>query len=164
VTYPLIVRGSEWLDEVASAMNFSSQVFSIGSASNDVNYVPYDLTLESSVEIQLDTYPEPPEDGLSTTPLGLGVGVDNISISVVKNVTVGWTNPVETPMYTVIGDGGDGADLPEVYFVLFAVDDVTTCKIVSVYSVSGEMRAEEFEEFLKNVDVLLSVRSSEGDS
>lgn len=161
MTYPLIVRGSEWLDEVASAMNFSSQVFSIGSASNDVNYVPYDLTLESSVEIQLDTYPEPPEDGLSTTPLGLGVGVDNISISVVKNVTVGWTNPVETPMYTVIGDG---ADLPEVYFVLFAVDDVTTCKIVSVYSVSGEMRAEEFEEFLKNVDVLLSVRSSEGDS
>jgi len=40
LTYPLIVRGSEWSDEVTSAMNFSSQIFSIGSASNDVNDVP----------------------------------------------------------------------------------------------------------------------------
>lgn len=165
LTYPLVVRGSQWPDDVASAMNFSRQIFSIGSASEDVKDVPYDLlTLESYVEIQLDTYPQPPKDGLNTTPFGLGGEVDNLSISVVKNVTVGWINPMKTPMYKVIGDNGDGTDLPNVYFVLFAVDDVTTCRIDSIYGVSGdEMSAEEFEEFLKNVDVLRHVRSS-GDS
>jgi len=165
LTYPLIVRGSEWTDDAASATNFSRQALSIGSASEDVIDLPHNLlTLESYVEIQLDTYPEPPEGGLDTTPVGLGEEVDNITISVVKNVTVGWINPIQTPMYkvTVTGDygNGDGADLPEVYFVLFAVDDVTTCRIVSVYGFSGEMGAEEFEEFLGNLDVLINVRSS----
>ena len=167
MTYPLIVRGSEGSDDAASATNFSRQVFSIGSASEDVKDLPHNLlTLESYAEIQLDTYPEPPEGGLDTTPVGLGEEVDNISISVVKNVTVGWINPIQTPMYKVAVTGdygnGDGADLPEVYFVLFAVDDVTTCRIVSVYGFSGEMGGEEFEEFLKNLDVLLNVRSSGG--
>jgi hypothetical protein len=164
LTYPLVVRGSQWPGDVASATSYSRQTFSIGSASEDVKDVPHDLlALESNVGIKLDTYPTPPEGGLNTTPFGLGGEVENLSITVVKNVTVGWINPMETPMYREEWDYGDGTDLPDVYFVLFAVDDVTTCRIDSIYGVSGdEMRGEKFEEFLKNVDVLLNVRSSGG--
>lgn len=164
LTYPLVVRGSQWPGEVASATNYSRQIFSIGSASEDVKDVPHDLlTLESNVGIKLDTYSEPPEGGLNTTPYVLGVVVENLTVTFVKNVTVGWINPIQTPMYREEWDYGDGSDLPDVYFVLFAVDDVTTCRIDSIYGVSGdEMKSEEFEEFLKNVDVLLHVRSSGG--
>jgi hypothetical protein len=163
LTYPLVVRGSQWPEAVASAMNYTSQKFTIGSASEDVKDVPHDLLiLESNVGIQLDTYPEPPEGGLDTTPIGLGGEVENLTITFVKNVTVGWINPVQTPMYRAEWNYGDGNDLPGVYFVLFAVDDVTTCRMESIYGVSSEMSAEEFEQFLKNVDVLLHVRSSGG--
>lgn len=163
LTYPLVVRGSQWPEDVVSAMSFSRQTFSIGSASEDVKDVPHDLlTLESNVGIQLDTYPEPPEDGINTTPLGLGGEVENLTVTFVKNVTVGWINPIQTPMYRAEWNYGDGNDLPDVYFVLFAVDDVTTCRMESIYGISGEMSAEEFEVFLKNVDVLLHVRSSGG--
>ncbi len=162
LTYPLVVRGSEWPGEIASPTNYSRQTFSIGSASEDLKDVPHDLlTLESNVGIQLDTYSEPPEGGLNTTPVGLGGEVKNLTMSVVKNVTVGWINPIQTPMYRSEWNYGDGNDLPGVYFVLFAVDDVTTCRMESIYGVSSdEMSVEEFEEFLKNVDVLLNVRSS----
>jgi hypothetical protein len=165
LTYPLVVRGSQWPGEVASATNCSRQTFSMGSASENLSDVPHDLlALESNVGIKLDTYSEPPEGGLNTTPVGLGGEVKNLTISVVKNVTVGWINPIQTPMYREEWDYGDGTDLPDVYFVLFAVDDVTTCRMESIYGVSGdEMSVEEFEEFLKNVDVLLNVRSSGGD-
>lgn len=166
LTYPLVVRGSQWPGEVASATNYSRQTFSIGSASENISDVPHDLlTLESNVGIKLDTYSEPPEGGLDTTPYVLGVEVENLTVTFVKNVTVGLINPKETPMYREEWDYGDGNDLPDVYFVLFAVDEVTTCRIDSIYGVSGdEMSAEEFENFLKNVDVLLNnVRSSGGD-
>jgi hypothetical protein len=165
LTYPLVVRGSQWPGEVASATNYSRQTFSIGVASEDVKDVPHDLlTLESNVGIKLDTYSEPPEGGLNTTPYVLGGEVENLTVTFVKNVTVGWINPVQTPMYREEWDYGDGNDLPDVYFVLFAVDEVTTCRIDSIYGVSGdEMSAEEFEDFLENVDVLLNVRSSGGD-
>jgi hypothetical protein len=162
LTYPLVVRGSVWPGDVASATSYSRQTFSIGSASENLKDVPHDiLTLESNVGIQLDTYPAPPEGGLNTTPFGLGGEVENLTITFVKNVTVGWINPIQTPMYREEWDYGDGTDLPDVYFVLFAVDDVTTCRMESIYGVSGdEMSAEEFEEFLKNVDVLLNVPSA----
>ncbi|KQC16390.1 MAG: hypothetical protein WCY97_04135 [Methanothrix sp.] len=162
LTYPLVVRGSQWPGEVASAANYSRQTFSIGSASEDVTDVPHDLlTLESNVGIQLDTYPEPTEGGLNTTPFGLGGEVENLTVTFDKNVTVGWINPIQTPMYRAEWNYGDGNDLPDVYFVLFAVDEVTTCRMESIYGVSGdEKSAEEFEVFLKNVDVLLHVRSS----
>jgi hypothetical protein len=163
LTYPLVVRGSQWPDDVASAMNYTSQKFTIGSASENVADIPHDLlTLDSNVGIQLDTYPEPPEGGLNTTPFGLGGEVKNLTISVVKNVTVGWINPIQTPMYRAEWNYGEGADLTDVYFVLFAVDDVTTCRMESVSGVSSEMSAEEFEQFLKKVDVLINVRSSGG--
>src|SRR5690606_31314993 len=91
LTYPLVVRGSQWPGEVASAANYSRQTFSIGSASEDVTDVPHDLlTLESNVGIQLDTYPEPTEGGLNTTPFGLGGEVENLTVTFDKNVTVGW--------------------------------------------------------------------------
>ncbi len=165
LTYPLVVRGSQWPGDVASATNYSRQTFSIGSASEDLSDVPHDLlALESNVGIKLDTYSEPPEGGLNTTPYVLGVAVKNLTVTFVKNVTVGWINPKETPMYREEWDYGGGTDLPDVYFVLFAVDDVTTCRIDSIYGVSGdEMSVEKFENFLKNVDVLLNVRSSGGD-
>jgi hypothetical protein len=165
LTYPLVVRGSQWPEDVVSAMNYTSQKFTIGSASEDLKDVPHDLlTLESNVGIQLDTYPKPPEGGLDTTPLGLGGEVENLTVTFVKNVTVGWINPIQTPMYRAEWNYGDGNDLPDVYFVLFAVDEVTTCRIDSIYGVSGdEMSAEEFEDFLENVDVLLNVRTSGGD-
>ncbi len=165
LTYPLVVRGSQWPDDVASATSYSRQTFSIGSTSEDVKDVPHDLlALESNVGIKLDTYSEPPEGGLNTTPYVLGVAVKNLTVTFVKNVTVGWINPNETPMYREEWDYGDGTDLPDVYFVLFAVDDVTTCRIDSIYGVSGdEMSVEKFENFLKNVDILLNVRSSGGD-
>jgi len=155
ITYPLVVRGSAWPEAVASAMNFTRQTFTIGSASEDLADVPHDLlTLESNVGIQIDTYPELPEGGLPTTPFGLGGEVANLTISAVKDVTVGRINPRETSLYKAVWEYGDGLALPAVYLVLFAVDDRTLCRIESVSGVSGEMAEEEFEEFLARVDVI----------
>lgn len=155
ITYPLVVRGSAWPEAVASAMNFTRQTFTIGSASEDLADVPHDLlTLDSNVGIQIDTYSEPPEGGLPTTPFGLGGEVANLTISAVKDVTVGRINPRETSLYKAVWEYGDGLALPAVYLVLFAVDDRTVCRIESVSGVSGEMAAEEFEEFLARVDVI----------
>lgn len=155
ITYPLVVRGSAWPEAVASAMNFTRQTFTIGSASEDLADVPHDLlTLDSNVGIQIETYSEPPEGGLPTTPFGLGGEVANLTISAVKDVTVGRINPRETSLYKAVWEYGDGLALPAVYLVLFAVDDRTVCRIESVSGVSGEMAAEEFEEFLARVDVI----------
>lgn len=155
ITYPLVVRGSAWPEAVASAMNFTRQTFTIGSASEDLADVPHDLlTLDSNVGIQIDTYSEPPEGGLPTTPFGLGGEVANLTITAVKDVTVGRINPRETSLYKAVWEYGDGLALPAVYLVLFAVDDRTVCRIESVSGVSGEMAAEEFEEFLARVDVI----------
>ncbi|OPY56677.1 MAG: hypothetical protein A4E51_00340 [Methanosaeta sp. PtaU1.Bin055] len=155
ITYPLVVRGSAWPEAVASAMNFTRQTFTIGSASEDLADVPHDLlTLESNVGIQIDTYRELPEGGLPTTPFGLGGEVANLTISAVKDVTVGRINPRETSLYKAVWEYGDGLALPAVYLVLFAVDDRTVCRIESVSGVSGEMAEEEFEEFLARVDVI----------
>lgn len=155
ITYPLVVRGSAWPEAVASAMNFTRQTFTIGSASEDLADVPHDLlTLDSNVGIQIETYNEPPEGGLPTTPFGLGGEVANLTISAVKDVTVGRINPRETSLYKAVWEYGDGLALPAVYLVLFAVDDRTVCRIESVSGVSGEMAAEEFEEFLGRVDVI----------
>ncbi len=155
ITYPLVVRGSAWPEAVASTMNFTRQTFTIGSASEDLADVPHDLlTLDSNVGIQIDTYSEPPEGGLPTTPFGLGGEVANLTISAVKDVTVGRINPRETSLYKAVWEYGDGLALPAVYLVLFAVDDRTVCRIESVSGVSGEMAAEEFEEFLARVDVI----------
>ncbi|HNR58999.1 MAG: hypothetical protein PHN90_01320 [Methanothrix sp.] len=155
ITYPLVVRGSAWPEAVASAMNFTRQTFTIGSASEDLADVPHDLlTLDSNVGIQIETYSEPPEGGLPTTPFGLGGEVANLTITAVKDVTVGRINPRETSLYKAVWEYGDGLALPAVYLVLFAVDDRTVCRIESVSGVSGEMAAEEFEEFLARVDVI----------
>ena len=48
LTYPLVVRGSQWPDDVVSAMNYTSQKFTIGSASENVAWIQtwvYSLTL-----------------------------------------------------------------------------------------------------------------------
>lgn len=153
--YPLVVREMNFSQETISALNLSSnRIFSIGTAAMRIGDIYNStLVLKTSARLELKTFPD--QVKINATPYGneAFLATENLTVSPAEMVTVGRMRPVETMLYRKDWSGAFSNAPPE-YFVLFPVDDRTTCEIESAYGIPTSMDMAAFEDLLGRIDIL----------